>query len=123
MSEAEIGGIPIIGLAKKKEEIYLETRKEPLTLSRRNNVLRLLQRMRDEAHRFAVEYHRKLMSKKIEHSALDDIPGIGEKRKMLLLVEFGSVEALKKASAEEIATTPGIGGTVARKIFEYLHKQ
>jgi len=123
LSEVEIGGIPVIGLAKKKEEIYLETRKEPLALSRRNNVLRLLQRMRDEAHRFAVEYHRKLMSRKIEHSALDDIPGIGEKRKMLLLIEFGSVEALSKASAEEIATTPGIGGTVARKIFEYLHKQ
>lgn len=121
MDRSEITDIPIIGLAKKHEEIYVEGAQEPLRLPRRGNVLRYLQRIRNEAHRFAVEYHRKLRSKRLEQSELDKIPGIGEKRKTLLLVEFGSLERLREASEEDIASVPGIGGTIAREIFKHLH--
>lgn len=121
MEELGVSGIPLIGLAKKNEEIYMEGRGGPLLLPRRSLALRLLQRLRDEAHRFAIDYHRKLRSKGLRHSELDEIPGIGEKRKTALLVEFGSLEALKKAAAEEIARIPGIGLKTAEKIYELLH--
>jgi excinuclease ABC subunit C len=122
MDRMEIAGIPIIGLAKRNEEIYLEARDEPIRLPRRSTSLRLLQRVRDEAHRFAVEYHRKLRSRRLKQSELEDIPGIGEKRKIALLMRFGSLEALRKASREEIASTPGVGGAIAERIFEHLHR-
>jgi excinuclease ABC subunit C len=123
MRELGVSGIPLVALAKKNEEIYLEGRAEPLVLPRRSLALRLLQRARDEAHRFAIEYHRKLRSKGLRRSELDDIPGIGEKRKTALLVEFGSLAALRKASAEEIARVPGIGAGTAENIHEFLHEK
>ena len=123
MSELELTGIPIIGLAKKNEEVYVEGRSDPLRLPRRSAALRLLQRIRDEAHRFAIEYHRKLRRKKLRLSELDGIPGIGESRKTTLLVEFGSVETLKAATAERIAAVPGIGGSLAKKIYEHFHRE
>jgi excinuclease ABC subunit C len=123
MERLELAGIPVIGLAKKNEEIYVEGRAEPLRLPKRSQALRLLQRIRDEAHRFAITYHRKLRHKKLRLSELDGIPGIGERRKTALLVEFGSVDALKSATVERIAAVAGIGGSLAEKIFAYLHQE
>lgn len=122
MEELGVAGIPVIGLAKKNEDIYMEGRREPLRLPRRSAALRLLQRLRDEAHRFAVEYHRKLRSAGVARSGLDDIPGVGATRRTSLLIEFGSLEALAGASVEDIARVPGVGKTIARKIYEYLHR-
>lgn len=121
LDESELQSIPVIGLAKREEDIYLEGNPSPLKLPRRSSALKFLQRMRDEAHRFAIEYHRKLRSKRLEHSELDEIPGIGESRKISLLHEFGSIEALKSATAEDIASVAGIGGIIAAKVFEHFH--
>jgi excinuclease ABC subunit C len=123
MTDLGITGIPIIGLSKKNEEIWLEGRDSALRLPRRSAALRLLQRIRNEAHRFAVEYHRSLRSKRMQRSELEHVPGIGKKRRTILLVEFGSLEALMQAAAEDIARVPGIGEKIAKKVFEYLHRQ
>ena len=119
--KSELSSIPVIGLAKREEEIYLEGSPEPVRLPRSNKALKFLQRMRNEAHRFAIEYHRKLRSRRLEHSELDEIAGIGEKRKIVLLHEFGSVEALRGASAEEMAAINGIGESIATKVYEHFH--
>jgi excinuclease ABC subunit C len=121
MQELGVLGIPVVGLAKKREEIYIEGKAEPLRLPRRSLALRLLQRVRDEAHRFAIEYHRKLRSRSVRHSELDEIPGIGSARRTALLVAFGSLEALRKASEGDIARVPGIGRKIAEKVHGYFH--
>jgi excinuclease ABC subunit C len=123
MDELSITGIPVIGLSKKNEEIWTEGRPDAIRLPRRSAALRLLQRMRNEAHRFAVAYHRKLRGKGVRRSELERIPGIGEKRRTALLVEFGSLNALSRATPSEIAAVPGIGEKNAKKIYEYLHKE
>jgi excinuclease ABC subunit C len=110
--------LPIIGLAKEREEIYRPGRALPLRLPMDSPALRLLQRIRDEAHRFANAYHQLLMKKRIEESILDDCPGVSQNRKNLLLRRFGSVNRLRKASIEDIASTKGIG----RKLAEDLHR-
>jgi excinuclease ABC subunit C len=115
--------IPLAGLAKRHEEIYLEGRAEPLRLPRRSRALRLLQRIRDEAHRFAVEYHRSLRGKRMRSSGLDAVAGIGRKRRTALLAAFGSVEALKRADSDDIAAVPGIGPKTAAAIREALHEK
>ena len=109
--------LPIIGLAKEHEEIYRPGRALPLQLPMDSPALRLLQRIRDEAHRFANAYHQLLMKKRIEESILDDCPGVSQNRKSLLLRRFGSVNRLRKATVDEIAATEGIG----RKLAEELH--
>ncbi|HEY6153331.1 MAG TPA: excinuclease ABC subunit UvrC [Candidatus Udaeobacter sp.] len=109
--------LPIIGLAKEHEEIYRPRRALPLQLPMDSPALRLLQRIRDEAHRFANAYHQLLMKKRIEESILDDCPGVSQNRKSLLLRRFGSVNRLRKATVDEIAATEGIG----RKLAEELH--
>jgi excinuclease ABC subunit C len=109
--------LPIIGLAKEHEEIYRPGRPLPLQLPMDSPALRLLQRIRDEAHRFANAYHQLLMKKRIEESILDDCPGVSQNRKNLLLRRFGSVNRLRKATIDEIAATEGIG----RKLAEDLH--
>lgn len=119
----EIGAppLPILGLAEKNEEIYLPGQSEPVVLSRHDPALQMLQALRDEAHRFAITFHRSLRHKQIERSLLDDIPGIGAKRKIELLRRFGSVAAIRNASPEEIAEkVPGLGITLAEKIRENL---
>ncbi|MCX5752545.1 MAG: helix-hairpin-helix domain-containing protein, partial [Candidatus Krumholzibacteria bacterium] len=121
MEDLGVSGIPLVALAKRNEEIHVEGRPDPLVLPRRSPALRLLQRARDEAHRFAIEYHRKLRSKGLRRSELDEIPGIGDKRKTALLLEFGSLAALKRVPAKEIAGTPGIGKRTAERIYEFLH--
>ncbi len=123
MKETGITGIDLIGLAKRNEEIFIAGVSEKIVLPRKSAVLKLIQRTRDEAHRFAIEYHRKLRRKRIMHSALDDIEGIGEKRKLRLLMEFGSVSSIRKASIKELESVPGIGKGFAEKIYEYFQNE
>jgi excinuclease ABC subunit C len=112
--------LPIIGLAKEHEEIYRPGRALPLHLPEDSGALRLLQRIRDEAHRFANAYHQLLMKKRIGESILDDCPGVSQHRKSLLLRKFGSVKRLRRASAEEIAATDGIGAKLAADVHRFL---
>jgi excinuclease ABC subunit C len=112
--------IPIRGLAKKNEEVYFPGRSVPLVLSRRDAGLQLLQRIRDEAHRFAITYNRKRRSTKLTVSLLDQIPGVGPKRRQALLQRFGSLAALRRASAEEIAEADGISLQLAQQIWLHL---
>ncbi len=115
--------VPAIGLAKRFEEVYLPGRAEPLILPKDSPALHLLQAVRDEAHRFAVEYHRKVRLRRATSSVLDEIPGVGPKRKQALLRHFGSVKRLREASVEEIAGVPSIPRSVAEAIYETLHKE
>jgi excinuclease ABC subunit C len=108
---------PILGLAKRNEEIFLPNRTDPVILDRSSPALKLLQAVRDEAHRFAISYHRELRGKRIEESILDEIEGIGQNRKIQILREFGSIENLKKSSTGQIAERiPGIGLKLAEMI-------
>lgn len=112
--------VPIIGLAKEFEEIHRPGRPLPTILPQESGALRLLQRIRDEAHRFANTYHQLLMKRRIAESILDDCPGVSQHRKQLLLQHFGSVERLKKASASQIAEVEGIGPRLAEQVSVYL---
>ena len=113
--------IPLVSLAEKNEEIYQPHRSEPLVLPRRDEGLRLLQRLRDEAHRFAVEYNRQRRTRRMTSSALDHIEGVGPQRRRALLKEFGSVNGIREASLEELAAVPSMNRTVARRVYEYFH--
>ncbi|GAB6100112.1 excinuclease ABC subunit UvrC [Halanaerocella petrolearia] len=115
-------GQQIISLAKKEEEIFLPDREESILLSRDSDALYLVQRVRDEAHRFAVSYHRKLRSRRLTHSMLDDIPGIGDKKRQALLEYFGSLAKIKQASEEELVEVSGISHRLASKIRDYLKR-
>jgi excinuclease ABC subunit C len=114
--------LAIIGLAKEYEEIYRPGRALPLRLPMDSGALRLLQRIRDEAHRFANTYHQLLMKKRIGESILDDCAGVSQNRKNLLLRKFGSVNRLRKASVEQIAATPGIGSKLAEEVHRFLQR-
>jgi excinuclease ABC subunit C len=114
--------VPIIGLAKEFEEIYRPGRPLPLQLPDDSGALQVLQRIRDEAHRFANGYHQLLMKKRIAESILDDCPGISENRKQALLKRFGSVERLRKASVAEIEQVDGISSKLAEVIFQFLQR-
>jgi len=115
--------VAFVSLAKKEEEIYLVGRIEPLRLPRTNPALRLMQRVRNEAHRFAHSYNSKLRTKRTLTSELGEIPGIGPTRQRLLLEKFGSVRALKETTAEELARLPGFSEKLAQKIMEHLNAQ
>ncbi len=112
--------LSIISIAKKEELIFTPHSSEPIQLPKDSHALHLLQRVRDEAHRFAISYHRRLRDKKIRKSALDTIEGIGKKRKEALLLYFGSISRIKGASIEEIAQVEGIGKELAKRIKETL---
>lgn len=112
--------LPVAALAKEREEVFVPGRSEPLDIPANSAGLFVLQRIRDEAHRFALGYHGRLRLKQGTASALDSIPGIGPKRKKALLRHFGSVKALKDAPTEEIASVPGISKSVAAKLKENL---
>jgi excinuclease ABC subunit C len=114
--------LPIIGLAKEHEEIYRPGRALPLRLPMDSPALRLLQRIRDEAHRFANAYHQLLMKKRVEESILDDCQGVSQNRKSLLLQRFGSVNRLRRASVDEIASTEGIGRKLAEEVHRFLQR-
>ena len=120
MSSLGISGIAMVGLAKRLEEVYLPDRSEPIIFPRHSEGLYLLQRIRDEAHRFAITFHRSKRSKLMLDSLLDEIPALGEVRRAALLEHFGSVAALRKASLEEISRVPGIGPRIAGLIFDHL---
>jgi excinuclease ABC subunit C len=113
-------GVPIVGLAKEFEEIHVPDRAEPIVLSHENGALRLLQRIRDEAHRFANGYHQLLLKRRVSESVLDDCPGVSSLRKQQLLSHFGSVARLRRASVEEIASLEGVSPRLARQIAEFL---
>ena len=113
--------IPIIGLAKEFEEIYLPNTKRPIIIPKNNKALHLLQQVRDESHRFAITYHRKLRSKNISASSLDDIAGIGKKRKVALLKEFETIDNIKKASIDELAKIDGMNQKTAENVYNYYH--
>ena len=112
--------IPIIGLAKEFEEIYRPGEKEPLRLSHESGALKLLQRVRDESHRFANTYNATLRLRKISESILDEFPNIGDRRKAALLKKFGSVQRIRLASVERIAEVPGFGGKAAAELKAFL---
>ena len=112
--------VAFVGLAKKEEEIYLAARPDPVRLPRTSTPLRLLQRLRNEAHRFAHSYNSKLRTKRTLRSELADIPGIGPTRQRVLLEKFGSVRAIKAASADDIARLPGFSRKLAEKILTEL---
>ncbi len=111
--------LSVVALAKREEVLYLPGQKEPLRLSRRSEALKLLQRVRDEAHRYSVVSHRQRRRRESLHSQLEDIPGIGPRRKRALLRHFGSVEAIRQASVDDLARVPGM----TRKVAEVLKKQ
>jgi excinuclease ABC subunit C len=116
-------GLPqqmVISLAKKEEEVFVLGRADSFRLSRRSPALRLLQRIRDEAHRFAVTYNRKLRTKRTVRSELSEIPGVGASRQRALLGRFGSMRAVAQASEAEIAALPGFGPALARKVLEHV---
>jgi len=112
--------IPAIGLAKRLEEVYFPDRPDPLVIPRGSEALFVLQHLRDEAHRFAVTYHREKRGKRALASPLDDVTGVGPSRKKALLKRFGSVARISRASEDEIASTPGVGPDLARAIHDRL---
>lgn len=120
MRELGVAGIPTFGLAKEEEILFREGESEGIVLRRQSQGLFLLQRVRDETHRFAITYHRKLHRKAATHSRLDDVPGIGPKRKKALLKEFGSLKRIREASVEEIAAVSGMTRDVAERVLEVL---
>jgi excinuclease ABC subunit C len=115
-----LGHIPVLGLAKEYEEIHLRDRPEPMRLGLDSAAVKLLQRVRDEAHRFANTYNAQLRLKRISESVLDEFPGIGEARKQALLKKFGSVQRLKLATADDIAGVPGFGDRLAGELKAFL---
>jgi excinuclease ABC subunit C len=112
--------VPIVGLAKREEEIFLPGQVEPVILPRNSQALFLVQRIRDEAHRFGVTYHRNLRGKGAVHSSLDEVEGIGPKRRQALLKKFGSIEAIRQASLEELAAVPGMNRHMAEQLLAQL---
>jgi excinuclease ABC subunit C len=115
-------GTAVIGLAKQLEEVFVPGRSSPLAIPDDSEALRLLQRVRDEAHRFAIEFHRRRRDQAMTRSLIDDLPGVGPVRKRALLSHFGSPERLVGASREELEAVPGIPGKLARQIHRQLHK-
>ncbi len=116
MRDLNLEHIPLAGLAKENEELFVKDLAEPVVLPRNSEALYLVQRIRDEAHRFAITFHRQLRGKSGVQSALDSIAGVGPARKRLLLRKFGSVKGIREASTEEIAATPGMTKVIAERL-------
>jgi excinuclease ABC subunit C len=121
LDDLGIEGVDVCSLAKRLEEVYLPDRPEPVLLPRCSEALYLLQRLRDEAHRFAITYHRSLRGKQMTESAFDAIPGIGPARRQALLAHFGSLKRLQAAGAAEIAEVDGFSERLARTVYDALH--
>ena len=115
--------IPVASLAKQFEEVYRPGRTEPIEVPRGSEALFLLQRIRDESHRFAISYHRQLRGKRMTVSVLDDIPGLGEKRKQRLIKELGGVRAVKTADLETLRGFSWLPDSVAAAVYDKLHGQ
>jgi excinuclease ABC subunit C len=115
-------GVTVVSLAKRIEEVFVPGEPAPLLLAHDSPALQLLQRVRDEAHRFAIEFHRGRRDKAMTRSVLDEVPGIGPARKRKLLQHFGTPERFLQATREELEAVPGVPGKVARDLYEYVHK-
>ncbi len=120
LASIDLEGVALIALAKREEEVFVPGSSDPILLDRRNRALHLIQRIRDEAHRFAVAYNRKLRRKRTIRSELGDIPGIGPQRQKVLLSRFGSVKGLREATRDEIARVPGFSEALASRVLTYL---
>jgi excinuclease ABC subunit C len=112
--------VPVIGLAKREEEIFRENVSESLLLQKDSEALKLIQRIRDEAHRFAISYHRKLRGKRNLISVLDHIEGVGPKRRQALWKKFGTLEAMKDADEEQLAAAEGMNKEVAKRVYNFF---
>lgn len=120
LQQLGLGHIPVVALAKEFEELYLPGERDPIRLPQDTGALKLLQRIRDESHRFAHAYNAELRLQRMRESILDEFPGMGEKRKQALLKAFGSIQRLRKATVEEIAKVPGFGPVLAARLKEFL---
>jgi excinuclease ABC subunit C len=120
MEELGVDGVTVISLAKRMEEVFVPGEPDPIRIPRSSEALYLLQRIRDEAHRFALTYHQLRRTKKMTQSALDGIPGLGEARRKKLLKHFGSVKRVREATLEELRDVPGLPAPVAEAVFETL---
>src|SRR5262249_31297114 len=137
MREVGVSGVEAVGLAKMRvqaaprsaqierleERVFLPGQSNPVILKRNSNALFLLQRVRDEAHRFAITYHKKLRTKQTLYSALDKIPGVGGVRKRVLLRAFGSIKRIEEATFEDLLQVPSVNEKIAREIFNSLHAE
>ena len=123
MEDLGLTEVPLAGLAKRFEELFIPNQSAPIVLPRTSQGLYLVQRIRDEAHRFAITYHRDIRGKRALHSELDDVPGIGSTRKKALLKRFGSVRRIREASVEEVAATPGINHDLAQRLKSHLARE
>jgi excinuclease ABC subunit C len=120
LDDLGVTDVAVIGLAKRLEEVWVPSEPDPIIMPRNSEGLYLLQRVRDEAHRFAIAYHRSKRSKRMTASALDSVRGLGERRRKALVTHFGSLARLKQASVEEITAVPGIGVATAMAVLEAL---
>lgn len=123
LNELGLDDIPVIGLAKEFEEVFVPQSNKPIIIPHNKESLHILQRVRDEAHRFGVTYHRKLRSRKLTESELDHIQGIGEKRKLSLLRDFGDIEGISKAGVDELSDIEGMNKKVAENVYNYFHNE
>ena len=123
LEELGLGDVHLASLAKREEEVFLPGRSDPVRIDRRERALQLLQRIRDEAHRFAVTYNRKLRRKRTIRSELGDIPGVGARRQQALLSRFGSLRGVREATEDEIARVPGFSRVLAARVRTYLGDQ
>ncbi len=123
LTDLGLADVPLAGLAKRFEELYVPERSGPIVLPRTSQGLYLVQRIRDEAHRFAITYHREVRGRRALHSELDDVAGIGPGRKKALLKRFGSVRRIREASVDEVAETPGISRDLAQRIKSHLARE
>jgi len=123
LADTDLSEIPVVGLAKREEELFLPEKSEPIRLPKRAPALQLLQRVRDEAHRFAVTYHRKLRSQIMREDPLAGVPGLGPRKHAALLAHFGSLARVLKARPGELRKAPGIGPKLASMIVEHLAKE
>ncbi|MDQ3880502.1 MAG: helix-hairpin-helix domain-containing protein, partial [Chloroflexota bacterium] len=123
LREMGLTEIPVVGIAKRFEEIFVPDRPDPVLLARASQGLYLVQRIRDEAHRFAITYHRELRGKRALSSIFDEVTGIGPTRKRALLKRFGSVRRIREASVDEVAATPGVNRELAERLKSALARE
>ncbi|MDA8204814.1 MAG: helix-hairpin-helix domain-containing protein, partial [Thermaerobacter sp.] len=121
MQELGVGEIPVFGLAKQHEWLFEPDRADPIILDRDSEALKMLQHLRDEAHRFAITFHRQLRTRRNLRSLLDDVPGIGPKRKRVLLGAYRDLAAISQASVEDLGRLPGMSMAAAESLSHYLH--
>jgi len=123
LAKLGLSSLPVISIAKEFEHIFVKDRKDPVILPKESKALHLVQRLRDEAHRFAITYHKNLAAKKYRQSELDRVPGIGPKRKKALLSALGSVDRIKAATLEKLMSVEGIHEKAARAVIDYFKEK